>query len=151
MIFDNEEKFDTDKDELVWTKIINIFPYATDNFKTTHIVKRYKTESDEEYFLFEYIMADNNGNIVDNFNAYHWKEIVKQIDLPDYSYIYSQNVSNKNDYRIVTSGKVIKKDIEEYMIEQERENKHEYENIEKQKPASGIKKSYHRLLKTLKR
>ncbi|MBU3181129.1 hypothetical protein [Clostridium psychrophilum] len=150
MKFDDEEKFDTDKDELVWTKIITIFQDATDNFKTTHIVKRYKTESDEEYFLFEYIMADNNGNIVNNFNGYHWNEIVKQIDIPDYSYIYAQNVTNKDDYRIVTSGIVIKKQIEECMREQEVENSQEYNTMRKPKPTSGIKKCYRRLLKTLK-
>ena len=48
MIVDNEEKFDTAKDELIWTKIISVFPLAKNNSKTTHIVKYYKTKDDEE-------------------------------------------------------------------------------------------------------
>jgi len=54
-------------------------------------------------------------------------------------------------FRIATSGKAIKKHIEEYMIEQEYKNKQGYENIRKPKPMGGIKKYYQRLVKTLKR
>lgn len=127
MLIDNGKKFDTDKDELMWSKIIRIKPYDSLNDECTHLVKYYKTIKDEEYYLFDYICADNNSAAVNNFNGYNWKEIVKQINFPDHSYIYAQNVTDKNDYRIVTSGKVIKKHIEEYMIEQECENKHENE------------------------
>ena len=55
MIIDDERRFDTDKDGLIWTKIISIFPLATNNTKSTHLVNYYKTESDEEYYIFEYI------------------------------------------------------------------------------------------------
>ncbi|MBU3183101.1 hypothetical protein [Clostridium psychrophilum] len=42
MVIDNEREFDTDKDELIWTKIITIFPLTANN-KSTHLVKYYKT------------------------------------------------------------------------------------------------------------
>jgi hypothetical protein len=119
MIIDNERGFDTAEDELGWTKIINIFPYATDNSKTTHIVKYYKTESDEEYYLFEYIMADNNGSIVNDFNGYQWSEIIKQIDFPLHCFIYSQNIVDKNYFGLVTMGSSIKMLTQDYKNEQE--------------------------------
>ncbi|MCB2292005.1 hypothetical protein LGK95_00435 [Clostridium algoriphilum] len=55
------------KDELVWVKVVSIFPIATNNTKTTHVVKYYKTEANEEYCLFEYVMDWNNGGTVNNF------------------------------------------------------------------------------------
>jgi len=66
MLIDNEEKFDSDKDELVWTKVISINPLDTNNTKIIHIVKYYKTETEEEYYIFEYINTENNGFMVDN-------------------------------------------------------------------------------------
>lgn len=60
MIIDNGRGFDTDKDILIWTKIISIFTSATNNIKSTHLVKHYKREYGEEYYIFEYIVAENN-------------------------------------------------------------------------------------------
>lgn len=113
MIIDSEERFDTENDELVWTKIIRINPFGRDNTESTHVVKYYKTEDKEEYYLFEYIMADNNGNIVNNFNGHYWNEIVKQIDISDYCYVYAQDSLDKNYYWLITRGKSIKRRIEE--------------------------------------
>lgn len=113
MLIDSEEKFDTDKDELIWTKIIRINPFERDNTESTHIVKYYKTEDDKEYYIFEYIMADNNGNIVNNFNGYYWREVVRQIDFSDECYIYAQSVVDKNYFGLVTIGKSIYKHIKE--------------------------------------
>jgi len=114
VIIDNEEKYDTDKDELVWTKIISIYPYAIDNIRSTHLVEFYKTEAYEEYYIFKYI-RDNNGRIVDDFDEFDWNEIIQQIDFSDNSYIYSQLGNDKNSFRLVTSVKTIKKDIQEYV------------------------------------
>ncbi|HEY8890564.1 MAG TPA: hypothetical protein VIM70_09945 [Clostridium sp.] len=113
MVIDNKEKFDTDKDELVWTKIISIYP-LTKNSKSTHLVKYYKTDLDEEYYIFKYIMS-NNGNIADNFDELDWSEIIEQIDFSDNCSIYSQLGYHKNCFRLVSSGKIIKKDIQEYI------------------------------------
>ena len=114
MIIDDEEKYGTDKDELIWTKIISIYTYAIDNKKSTHLVKYYKTEAYEEYYIFKYI-RDNNGHIVDEFDEFDWNEIIQQINLSDNCYIYSQLGNDKNSFRLVTSGKTIKKDIQEYV------------------------------------
>ena len=119
MIIDNERGFDTAKDELIWTKIISIFPLATNNTKSTHLVKYYKTESDEEYYIFEYIMAENNGCIVNNFNGYHWSEIIKQIDFPVHCFIYSQSIVDKNYFGLLTMGSSIKIHTQDYTSEQE--------------------------------
>ncbi len=119
MIIDNEREFDTAKDKLIWTKIISIFPLATNNTKSTHLVKYYKTESDEEYFIFEYIMAENNGCIVNNFNGYQWSEIIKQIDFPVHCFIYSQSVIDKNYFGLLTMGSSIKIRTQDYKNEQE--------------------------------
>ena len=114
MIIDNEEGFDTDIDELVWTKIISIKPFYTRN-KSTHVVKYYKTESDEEYYIFEYIRADNNGNFVGNFTSSYWSAVIEQFDINDNALVYAQDTLDKNDYWLVTRGNLIKKDIEEDM------------------------------------
>jgi len=105
MVIDNRESFDTYKDKLVWTKIININLFA--NTKSMHLVKYYKTESKEEYYIFEYIRADNNGVNVDNFNEQEWGEIKKQIDFSDGCYIYSHNIYERNNFKLITRGKVI--------------------------------------------
>lgn len=120
MLIDNEEKFDTDKDKLEWTKVIIINPLAIDNTKSIHIVKYYKTESEEEYYIFEYIIADNNGIMIDKFDEFYWSEIINQIDFSDYCFIYSQNGNDKNCFRFVTSGKIIKKYIHNYTEEYTR-------------------------------
>lgn len=109
MKIDNEGRFNTEEDELIWTKIIRINPYSRDNTESVHVVKYYKTEEDEEYYLFEYIMADNNGRIVNNFNGYYWREIMKQIELSDYCYIYCESVVDKGDYALVTRGELVKR------------------------------------------
>lgn len=114
MIIDKEFNFDTEKDELQWCKIITI-EYGCNN-KSTHVVHYYITEDNEEYYLFDYIMADNNGSIVNNFNDHHWQEMIKQINFSDYSYIYSQSISNLNEYHLTTRGKLIKKRIREDII-----------------------------------
>jgi hypothetical protein len=49
MIIDKEENFDTENDELVWTKIITIDPYPHHFDNSTHVVKYYRTSNDEEY------------------------------------------------------------------------------------------------------
>jgi len=126
MLIDEEEIFNTVKDELIWTKIITICPLTRDNNKSTHLVKYYKTETKEEYYIFEYINADNNGLRVENFDEYHWSDINKQIDFPDYAYIYSRVGNNKDCFKFVTSGKIIKKYIQEYMNEQENKKYEEY-------------------------
>lgn len=120
MLIDNEEKFDTDKDKLEWTKVIIINPLAINNTKSIHIVKYYKTESEEEYYIFEYIIADNNGLMIDKFDGFHWREIINQIDFSDYCFIYSQYGNDKNCFRFVTSGKIIKKYINNYTEEYTR-------------------------------
>lgn len=121
MKIDNQEKFDTNKDELVWSRIITIYPLMANNNKSIHIVKYYKTKSDEEYYIFKYITADNNGLKIDNFDGFHWSEIIKQINLSDYCYIYSQLGEDKEHFRFVTSGKIIKKYIQEYRRTYEKE------------------------------
>lgn len=118
MIINSKKGFDTNKNELVWTKIIRIKPYYSLKDECTHVVKYYKTEAGEEYYLFDYIMADNNRGIVNNFNGHHWNEIVKQIDFTDSSLIYSQDVSNKKHYDLVTRGNFIRKNIEECLHEE---------------------------------
>lgn len=120
MIIDKERKFDTDNDELIWTKIISIFTVATNSPKTTHVVKYYKTESAEEYYIFEYIMADNNGTIVNDFNAYQWCEIIKQIDFPDHCFIYSQSIVDTNYFGLVTMGSSIKLHTQDFKEEETR-------------------------------
>lgn len=125
MIIDNTRGFNTEKDELIWTKIISIFPTATNNTKTTHIVKYYQTKC-EEYYIFEYIEAENNGNIVTQFQGYNWKEVAKQINLSDRCYIYLQSTVDKNYFGLVTMGRSIKRMVEEYINEQEIKNKKEY-------------------------
>lgn len=115
MIIDSEERFDTDEDELIWAKVIRINPFGRSNSESTHVVKYYKTKKDEEYYIFEYVMADNNSTIVNNFNGYHWNEIAKQIKFSDYCYIYSKGVIDKNDFMLVTRGKSIYKHIQEDM------------------------------------
>ncbi|MBC2580611.1 hypothetical protein [Clostridium sp. DJ247] len=115
MISDSEERFDTEKDELVWTKIVTINPYPHHFESSYHVVKYYKTEDDEEYYLFEYIMADNKGAIVNNFNGSYWKAVVEQFDIADNTYIYSQDVHHKSNYGLIIRGKFIKQHIEEYM------------------------------------
>ncbi|MFT5872890.1 MAG: hypothetical protein ACI8WT_001828 [Clostridium sp.] len=120
MLIDDDEIFDTNKDKLDWTKIITINPLATNSTKSTHIIRYYKTESEEEYYIFEYIIADNNGLMVDNFDGYHWKEIIKQINFPDHCFIYSQSVNDKNCFRFVTSGSIIKKYVQEYIEDDTR-------------------------------
>lgn len=117
MIINYEKEFDTDKDELMWTKIIRIKPYYNLNDECTHVVKYYKTKKDEEYYLFDYICADNNSAIVNNFNGYHWREITNQIDFSDNSLIYSLDVNGKRHYRLVTRGNLIRKNIEECLHE----------------------------------
>lgn len=114
MIIDNQEKFDSDKDELVWTKVICVYPLDTNNNKSVHIVKYYKTESEEEYYIFEYIIADNNGLMIHNFDGFHWNEIIKQIKFSNHCYIYSVGINDKSSFRFITSGKIIKKFIQEY-------------------------------------
>lgn len=120
MLIDDDEIFDTNKDKLDWTKVITISPLDTNSTKSTHIIRYYKTESEEEYYIFEYIIADNNGLMVDNFDGYHWKEIIKQINFPDHCFIYSQSVNDKNCFRFVTSGKIIKKYVQEYIEDDTR-------------------------------
>ena len=114
MLIDDEEKFDTDKDELKWTKIIIVNPLPINNSKSVHIVKYYKTISNEEYYIFDYITADNNGLVVDKFDGFHWREIINQIDFSDYCFIYSRDKNNKDCFRFVTSGDIIKKYIHKY-------------------------------------
>ncbi|MCB2292455.1 hypothetical protein LGK95_02730 [Clostridium algoriphilum] len=114
MVIDNKKKFDTDKDELVWTKIISTYPYAKDNNRSTHLVKYYKTQFNEEYYIFKYIKTNNNGYIVDDFDEFHWSEIIQQIDISDKCYIYSQLCNDINCIKSVTSGRIIKRDIQEY-------------------------------------
>lgn len=127
MLIDYEESFDNDKDRMDWTKIITISPVATNSIKSTHIVKFYKTESEEEYYIFDYIMADNNGLMVDNFDGYHWAETIKQINFSDYCFIYSQYGNDKSCFRFVTSGKIIKKYIQNYNEEHTQEHTRIYE------------------------
>lgn len=122
MIIDKERGFDTVKDELVWAKVVNIFPIATNNTKTTHVVKYYKTDVNERYCLFEYVMARNNGIRVENFYEHHWKEIMKQVDFSNSCYIYSQDVMDLNHFVLVAMGKAIKIKVEEYISEQEAKN-----------------------------
>jgi len=111
----NSEKFDTDKDDLVWTKIISIYQFTNDDSKRTYLVKYYKTKSDEEYYIFKYVRTSNNGNIIASFDVFHWSQIIYQIDFSDSCYVYAQLGSNKNSLKLVTSGKIIKKDVEEYI------------------------------------
>ncbi|WP_291635822.1 hypothetical protein [Clostridium sp.] len=120
MLIDDDEIFDTNKDKLDWTKVITISPLDTNSTKSTHIIRYYKTESEEEYYIFEYIIADNNGLMVDNFDGYHWKEIIKQINFPDHCFIYSQSVNDKNCFRFVTSGMIIKKYVQDYIEDDTR-------------------------------
>jgi len=125
MIIDKVRGFNTDKDKLIWTKIISIFPTATDNTKTTHIVKYYQNES-EEYYIFEYIDALNNGNVVTQFQGYNWKEVMRQIDFSDSCFIYSQDTFDKNYFGLLTIGRSIKIKVEKYIYEQEIKNKKEF-------------------------
>lgn len=113
MIIDSKERFNTDEDELIWTKIIRINPFGRNDSESTHVVKYYKTKYDEEYYIFEYVMADNNSTIINNFNGYHWNEVVKQIKFSHRCYIYSQSVVDKNDFIVVTRGNSIYKHIQE--------------------------------------
>lgn len=115
MVIDNNSGFDTEKDELVWAKIISIFPLDSNNSKNTHVVKYYKTDSNEEYYLFEYVMACNNGTIVNNFNKNQWKEVVRQIDFSNNCYIYSQDVTDLNCFVLMTMGGSINIKIEEFL------------------------------------
>ena len=71
MVIDYNNGFDTEKDELEWVKVISI---DSNNCKNTHVVKYYKTDSNQEYYLFEYVMACNNGTIVNNFNKNHYQK-----------------------------------------------------------------------------
>jgi len=111
MVIDNQERFDTYKDKLVWTKIININSFS--NTKSTHLVKYYKTETKEEYYIFEYISADNNGITVDNFDEHDWSEMIKQIDFSENCYIYSHNIYDRNNFSLITRGKSINMYIQE--------------------------------------
>lgn len=118
-MIDEDLKFNTEEDELQWARMITI-ECGLDN-KTTHVVRYYTTEDDREYYLFEYIDVENNGSIVNNFNGYHWLEMIKIIDFSDTCFIYSQDVHKKDHYRLISRGNFIKKhiiedveDIEEY-------------------------------------
>jgi len=125
MLIDEEEIFDTDKDELIWTKIITICPYSSEISRSTHIVKYYKAEAEKEYYIFNYIRADNNGLMIDNYDLLHWEEVIKQIHFEDYCYIYFQDENNIECFRFVTSGKIIKK----YIRESAKEYTEEYIKI----------------------
>ncbi|NFG97912.1 hypothetical protein FDC49_01875 [Clostridium sporogenes] len=111
MIIDNRRMFDTEKDEEVWTKIIKIDSMRSWLRDSYHVVKYYKTEDDEEYYLFEYIMADNNGMIVTHFRGEHWSQILEQFDINDNAYIYCHDIRDKNDYPLILRGKIIKNRI----------------------------------------
>ncbi|MBU3181132.1 hypothetical protein [Clostridium psychrophilum] len=126
MIIDKERGFETAKDELIWVKVVSIFPLEIKNTRTTHIVKYYKTDANDRYCLFEYVMARNNGSMVDNFYEHHWKEIIKQVDFSNSCYIYSQDITDLNHFVLVTRGKSIKIKVEEYISEQEHKNYDEH-------------------------
>ncbi|MBU3183100.1 hypothetical protein [Clostridium psychrophilum] len=64
--------------------------------------------------MFEYVIADNNGSIVNDFSGYQWSEIIKQIDFPVHCFIYSQSIVSKNYFKLVTMGSSIKIDIQDY-------------------------------------
>ncbi|APU60747.1 hypothetical protein [Clostridium botulinum] len=111
MIIDNRRMFDTETDEEIWTKIIKIDSLRSWLGDSYHLVKYYKTECDEEYYLFEYIMADNNGMIVTHFRGEHWSQIIKQFHINDNAYIYCHDIRDKNDYPLILRGKIIKNRI----------------------------------------
>ena len=106
MGIDDKIGFNTEKDKLIWTKIISFCSLAT-RIESTHVVKYYQTES-EEYYVIEWIEAWNNGNIVNQFKGYDWKEVLKEISFSDSCYIYSQSVADKNNIEFVTMGRSVK-------------------------------------------
>lgn len=58
MIIDIVEGFDNYKYELVWTKILLINQHNI-GYNSVHVVKRYKSKV-KNYYLFDYILADND-------------------------------------------------------------------------------------------
>ena len=112
MVIDDIRGFNSDKDELIWTKIINVSQTDTNNAETTQVVEYYQTES-EEYYIFENVDAFSNSNITTEFQGYNWKEVVKQIDFSNSCYIYSRSNVDENYFGFVTMGRSIKKKNEE--------------------------------------
>lgn len=102
-MINNEKKFNTEEDELVWSKLITI-ETEWDNIKSsTHLVKYYKTDEDKEYYLFEYLVADNNGRNLSNYNEKHYRELRKILQPKDDSRLYEKAI-NGNGYILATMG-----------------------------------------------
>jgi len=111
-----------DNDDLVWTRIISIYPFSKDNSKITHLVKYYKNEFDKEYYIFKYKRTGNNDNISGTFNDFYWIQIIHQIDFSDNCYIYSQLGNDKNTLKLITSGKKINIAMQKYIKKYELEH-----------------------------
>lgn len=107
MKIDNAQNFDNDKDELIWRKIISINLNTHDN-SSTHIVEYYKTNDEKEYYLFNYIIADNNGRNFSNYNKDYYVELAKILEPKDEAYFY-EKIINSDKYYKRTTGYFINK------------------------------------------
>lgn len=107
MKIDDQENFYSDKDELIWAKIISIKPYTNES-SSNHIVKYYKTNNENEYYLFNYIIADDNGRNLCNYNENYYAELAKILKPNDKAYFYGKAI-NSDKYNLVIMGHSINK------------------------------------------
>lgn len=107
MKIDNKENFHSCKDKLIWAKIISIKPYINEN-TSAHIVKYYKTNNEKEYYLFNYIIADDNGRNLCDYNENYYAELAKVLKPRDEAYFYGKSINN-DEYNLVTMGNFINK------------------------------------------
>lgn len=107
MEIDNQENFHSDKDKLIWAKIISIKPYTNEN-SSTHIVKYYKSNNEKEYYVFNYIIVENNGRNLCSYNQNYYAELAKILKPKDKAYFYGKQINN-DEYNLVTMGHFINK------------------------------------------
>lgn len=103
MLIDNEENLNTEKDELIWNKLITINTEWDNKKISTHLVKYYRSDEGKEYYLFEYLLADNNGRNLCNYNEKHYRELRKILKPKNDAPLY-EKIFDKDEYRLATMG-----------------------------------------------
>lgn len=102
MVIDDVENFYSERDKLIWAKIISIKPYINEN-PSNHIVKYYKSYNDKEYYLFNYIIADKNGRNFCDYDENFLIELAHILRPEDKAYFYGKSI-NKNEYELIIRG-----------------------------------------------
>lgn len=98
------EGFDNDKDELVWTKIVLINPYNI-GYNSIHVVKHYKSKA-KSYYLFDYILADNNGKRLREYSNSYYIKLAEMLKPDNNACFFEKNI-NKNEYSLITIGYLV--------------------------------------------